>query len=308
MITFFKNLWFSLKFEKAQALIREECGEVKEINGLYYAVLKNGLLYEIEHFTKFFNVRVFHNGKAICEFKFASDAKKVSIKKPKGVVDGEAIMARIAIKTALSQILSDSPFTRCEEKYFLILADSIKSQFTSDDLLMFFFERHYSSIGMVDYKLTLRHTKYSSYLTKKISIINGLIYEKTADKKLPAMSSKNLAFLDDYSDLFDPFFLNLNDKFFLVYFDLKSMHMINFVGEKIIERTSINYRDGLNNVCIESVESRNIHYYLESIMYKLIQLKASEHFFETCAKFEINIEDPLVISDEEIELFKMAIY
>lgn len=310
MINFLRNLWFTLKFDKAPTLVSELVGNVKEINGIYYAVLTNGLVYEIKHFNHFFNVIVYHKGVKISEFKFSSDAKKIDVNKKKHI-DGETIMARINIKTSLSQILCDSPFSRCEPKDFKTLAATLKSQFTSDDYLSFFFKKDYPTIGMVEYKLSITHYTGSgspSYSSRVILIMDGLIYEPIHDNKLTDMSKNNLHFVDKYSAFVGPFFMSYQADVFLVYFDLKCINIVHFVDEYTIEKKSINYHNSERTVVTEKVESKNIHYYFESIMYDLVKMKASEAFLERCEQCSIVIEDPMVISNEEIELFKMAIY
>lgn len=307
MINFLKKLWFTFKFNKSDSLITEECGEVREINGVYYAVLNNGLIYEIKHFNRFFNVRVFYKGYCISVFKYSSDAKLLS-RKEKGMISAEAIMSRINIKTTLAQILCDCPFTRCEPKLFLKLADSMNSKYTSDDLLHFFFEKHYTTIGMVDYKLTLRGLNHSAYLTKHITVLNGDIYVKISSEQTPKKSLQNIHFLDMNSALFRPFFVEKEDKTYLIYFDLTCMHIVNFIEEYKLERSSINYHNGNKNSCIEQSNSRNIHQYLEVLIYELIKIKPSEQFLNQCEEFSIDIEDPMHISDDEIQLFKIAVY
>jgi hypothetical protein len=307
MITFLKHLWFTLKFNKAKALVREECGEVKELNGVYYAVLTNGLVYDIRHFNKFFNVRIFYKGICISTFKYSSDAKLLS-RKEQGLINGEAILARMNIKTTLSQILCDCPFTRCAPESFLRLAESLSSQYTSDDLLSFFFEKHYTSISMVDYKLTLRGVNHQAYSSKYITVIDGVVYEKIKSDYIPKKSLQNIHFLDTNCDLLRPFFIEKEDKFCLVYFDLKCMHMVHFIEEYKLERNSINYHNGSKTTHIEQSTYKTVHQYLENIIYELIKIKASEQFIEHCSQCGISIEDTSHISDDEMELFKMAIY
>lgn len=307
MIHFLKNLWFKLKFYQAKSMIIEECGEVREINRSYYAMLTNGLFYEMKQFNKFFNVRVFYKGYCISVFKYSTDAKLLS-RREYGMISGEAILARMNIKTTLSQILSDTPFTRCKHSAFLRLARSMASKYTSDDLLNFFFEKHYTSIGMVDYKLTMRGLDHPAYLSRHITVIDGIIYEKIQPDHIPRKSLQNIHFLDTNSDLLRPFFVQKEDKFCLIYFDLKCMHMVHFIEEHQLERTSINYHTGRKITGHEPTSARTIHQYFEEIMYDLIKIKASEAFITHCEQCGITIEDPSLISDDEIELFKMAIY
>jgi hypothetical protein len=310
MITFLKNLWFTLKFEKAPLLVAEHVGDVKELNGIYYAVLTNGLVYKIKHFNKFFNVIVFHKGVKISEFKYSSDAKKVDVSKKKQV-DGESIMARINIKSALSQILCDTPFSRCDPKDFQTLAKTLKSQFTSDDYLSFFFKRDYPTIGLVEYKLSITHytgSGHPSYSSRGILIMDGLIYEPTHDNKLAEISQSNMRFVDKYSAFVGPFFMSHQADLYLVYFDLKCVNIVHFVDEYTIEKKSVNYHNSERTVVTETVPFNNIHHYFGSIMYDLVKMKASEAFLERCEQCSINIEDPFTISNEEMELFKMATY
>lgn len=307
MIYFFKNLWFKLKFYQAKSMIIEECGEVRELNGSYYAMLTNGLFYEMRQFHNFFNVRVFYKGYCISVFKYSSAAKLLT-RKEHGIISGEAIMAKMNIKTTLSQILSDTPFTRCKPSAFLRLARSMASKYTSDDLLNFFFEKHYTSIGMVDYKLTMRGINHPAYTSRHITVIDGVIYEKIHTDHIPKKSLQNIHFLDTNSDLLRPFFVQKEDKFCLIYFDLKCMHMVHFIAEDQLERTSINYHTGRKITCHEQASARTIHQYLEEIMYNLIKIKASEAFVTHCEQCGITIEDPGLISDDEMALFKMAIY
>ena len=307
MIHFFKNLWFKLKFYQAKSMIIEECGEVRELNGSYYAMLTNGLFYEIKQFHKFFNVLVFYKGYCISVFKYSSDAKLLT-RKEHGMISGEAIMARMNIKTTLSQILSDTPFTRCKPQSFLRLARSMASKYTSDDLLNFFFEKHYTSIGMVDYKLTMRGVNHPAYTSRHITVIDGVIYEKIHPDHIPKKSLQNIHFIDTNADLLRPFFVQKEDKFCLIYFDLKCMHMVHFIEEHKLERTSINYHTGRKVTAIEQSSSRTVHQYLEEIMYDLIKIKASEAFVTHCEQCGITIEDRSLISDDEMQLFKMAIY
>lgn len=307
MIHFLKKLWFKLKFYQAKSMIIEECGEVRELNGSYYAMLTNGLFYEMRHFNKFFNVRVFYKGYCISVFKYSTDAKLLS-RREHGMISGEAIMARMNIKTTLSQILSDTPFTRCKPSAFLRLARSMASKYTSDDLLNFFFEKHYTSIGMVDYKLTMRGLDHPAYLSRYITVIDGIIYEKIHTDHIPKKSLQNIHFLDTNSDLLRPFFVQKEDKFCLIYFDLKCMHMVHFIEEHQLERTSINYHTGRKVTGHEQTSARTVHQYFEDIMYDLIKIKASEAFITHCEQCGITIEDPSLISDDEMELFKMAIY
>ncbi len=307
MIAFFKKLWFTYRFNKAETILREDCGLVKELNGDYYAVLNNGLIYHVVHFNHFFNVHVFHNGKCISIFKYGSDAKLLT-RKEKSLINGEAILARMNIKTTLLQILCDCPFTRCEPKSFLKLAESMRSKHTSDDLLHFFFEKQYPSIGMVDYKLTVRSVRHPAFLTKYITVINGDIYEKISSEKTPRKSLQNIHFLDTNSALFRPFFAEKENKTYLIYFDLSRMHMVNFIDEYKLERHSINYHNGQKTTGIEDSAFKSIHQYLEALIYTLIQIKPSEQFLTHCEKLSIDIEDPMNISTDEMELYKMAIY
>lgn len=307
MIHFFKNLWFKLKFYQAKSMIIEECGEVRELNGSYYAMLTNGLFYEMRHFNKFFNVRVFYKGYCISVFKYSTDAKLLS-RREQGMIGGESIMSRMNVKTTLSQILSDTPFTRCNPSAFLRLARSMASKYTSDDLLNFFFEKHYTSIGMVDYKLTIRGVDHPAFVSRHITVIDGIIYEKINTDHIPKKSLQNIHFLDTNSDLLRPFFVQKEDKFCLIYFDLKCMHMVHFIGEHQLERTSINYHTGRKVTEHEKTSARTIHQYFEDIMYDLIKIKASEAFINHCEQCGITIEDPSLISNDEMELFKMAIY
>ena len=250
MINFLKHLWLTLKLNKATTLVSEQVGMVKELNGIYYAVINNGLIYEIKHFNKFFNVIVLHKGIKISEFKYTTSAKKIDVNDN---IDGNTILKRINIKTALSQILSDSPFSRCESKYFVTLANTLKAQFTSDDYLSFFF-----------------------------IIMDGLIYETIHDDKLPAMSRSNLNFVDTYSAFVGPFFMRYQSDLHLVYFDLKCINIVHFIDELIIEKISINYHNTERTVLTENVKSKNVHYYFESVMYDLVKMKASEKFLERC--------------------------
>jgi hypothetical protein len=306
MITFFKNLLFTLRFHNAKLLINEECGEVREINGVYYAVLTNGLVYEIKHFSKFFKVRVFHNGVDIYDFKWYSEIQKKDEINPLEPFENFQIKSRI--KTTLDQILSETPFTLCKPEAFLTLAASMKTHFNSDDLLTFLFEKQYSSIGMVDYKLGLRNLSDNSYIPDRITIIDGVIYNPTSERKLPVSTFKNLAILDKYSDTLNAFFLHKDISFFVAYFDLEYMHLVHFLDPTTMEKTSINYKTGVKTVSVEKSSTHNIHEYLESIMYELIRIKPSNDFFDVCEQHEISIQDPMIISKDEIELFKMAIY
>lgn len=310
MIKFLRNLWLTLKLNKAPTIVSEQVGKVKELNGMYYAVLNNGLVYEIKHFNNFFNVIVLHKGVQISEFKYTTEAKKIDLNR-KMYIDGNTIMARINIKTALTQILCDSPFSRCEEKYFVTLAKTLKSQFTSDDYLSFFFKKDYPTIGMVEYNLKINHYTASgipSYSSRIIIIMDGLIYEPIHDDKLSAMTRSNLKFVDTYSAFIGPLFMSHQADMYLVYFDLKCINIVHFVDEYIIEKISINYHNSERTVLTEHVQVKNIHYYFESIMYELVKMKASEKFLERCEQCSIDIEDPMSISNDEMELFKMATY
>lgn len=308
MINFLKHLWLTLKLNKATTLVSEQVGMVKELNGIYYAVINNGLIYEIKHFNKFFNVIVLHKGIKISEFKYTTSAKKIDVNDN---IDGNTILKRINIKTALSQILSDSPFSRCESKYFVTLANTLKAQFTSDDYLSFFFKKNYPTIGMVEYILRISNYNSSSIpscSSRVIIIMDGLIYETIHDDKLPAMSRSNLNFVDTYSAFVGPFFMMYQSDLHLVYFDLNCINIVHFIDELIIEKISINYHNTERTVLTENVKSKNVHYYFESIMYDLVKMKASEKFLERCKQCSIDIEDPMSISNDEMELFKMATY
>lgn len=310
MINFLKNMWFTLRFNKAEAILSESCGEIKELNGVYYAVLTNGLVYDIKHFNKFFNVRVFYNGTCISIFKYGTDAKLLT-KKEKSLTNGEAILNKLNIKTTLLQILCDCPFTRCKPEDFLQLAQSMNSKFTSDDYLSFFFKRDYPTIGMVEYKLSIKHYTGSgspSYSSQAILLMDGLFYEPVYNNQLTLMSSNNLNFVEKYSTFVSPFFMRYAEDLYLVYFDLKCVHIVHFVDKYTIEKKSINYRNSQQTIVTEQVAIENIHYYFESIMYDLVKMKASQEFFERCEQCSIEIEDPLAISNAEMELFKMAIY
>lgn len=164
---------------------------------------------------------------------------------------------------------------------------------------------------MVEYILRISNYNSSSIpscSSRVIIIMDGLIYETIHDDKLPAMSRSNLNFVDTYSAFVGPFFMMYQSDLHLVYFDLNCINIVHFIDELIIEKISINYHNTERTVLTENVKSKNVHYYFESIMYDLVKMKASEKFLERCKQCSIDIEDPMSISNDEMELFKMATY
>lgn len=295
----------------------EELGVLKRLDTTtYYASLRNGIIYEIHHLDNIFKVNVFHEGVKLSTFNVYSTSKNVSnkslIKKSKNsdqsVYQFDRQIIQQNILAVLKQILSDTPFSRCKSKDFLTLAASMKAQFTIDDYLSFFFKRNYSTVGLVDYTLSMKHSDGVSYSSHDISIMDGLIYEKIPDNKLNARTKKNIQFIDNYSNLVAPFLAIHQRAVYLMYFDLNCVNIIHFVDDNKIEKIMINYHTEQRSVIVETVNCKNIHEYLESIMYQLVQIKANNNFLEHCEKCSVNIENYPSVSNEEMELFKMATY
>jgi len=313
MLNFLNKIILNYTIKHAMLLTVEELGVLKQFNNtIYYASIRNGLIYEIHHIGNIFKVIVFHNGAKLSVFNFYSSGieftKKTRIKRTQSEQRFDQEIAKMNVITVLRQIVSDSPFSRCHPNDFLTLAASMKAQFTMDDYLSFFFKRHYSTVGLVDYNLSMKHSDGVSYSSHDISIMDGQIYEKIPDNKLNSNTKHNIQFIDTYSNLIAPFLATHQGNVYLMYFDLNCVNIIHFVDDNKIEKNMINYHTEQRSVVVETVNCKNIHDYLASIMYQLVQIKANNNFLERCKQCSVNIEDPLHISNEEMELFKMATY